>query len=319
MANYYMGGGQTPPPPPPPPQQASAPAPTSAPTPAPASAPAPAPTSAPEFSADDRESYARNVICKVNGKNKVIDFRNCLSLPDKRDAAALHGSGGKKARRSVIKVTICDYSKGTGSASVTVDANLDPATVRLLYAVAEDRILGRVTDKTAACTAVQQALNLLRNGAKAGGLTGQALVDAGKAVKAAGAALGMEPGADYTFSSQKLNVYAPVGNGRFKATKLSIQHQFLNPRDGRVSGYPWFISIDQGTGTNRAADGRTVIGDYKSDHTVFINLSDADMYAALSKVVRTIDVWETTVAARQFVKAEQERMQFLAQNKGGTR
>ena len=55
------------------------------------------------------------IIAKTNGKDKVIDFRDCLNLANQDDYAMMHGIGGEKhARTSVIKLTICDYTAGKG-------------------------------------------------------------------------------------------------------------------------------------------------------------------------------------------------------------
>lgn len=71
------------------------------------------------------------IIAKTNGKDKVIDFRDCLNLANKDDYAMMHGIGGKEhARTSVIKLTICDYTAGKGELSKTVSANISPATMR---------------------------------------------------------------------------------------------------------------------------------------------------------------------------------------------
>ena len=35
------------------------------------------------------------IIAKTNGKDKVIDFRDCLNLANKDDYAMMHGIGGK--------------------------------------------------------------------------------------------------------------------------------------------------------------------------------------------------------------------------------
>ena len=51
-------------------------------------------------------------ICKVHGKDKVIDFRDGLHYANYVDFANIHGVGGKKhAPNSTIQVVLCDYSK----------------------------------------------------------------------------------------------------------------------------------------------------------------------------------------------------------------
>lgn len=68
-------------------------------------------------------------ITKVNGKDRVMDFRDQLSLARKDDYAAIHNGGGldNEGYPSVIRMTICDYSSGKGDGkSVTVSANIEP-------------------------------------------------------------------------------------------------------------------------------------------------------------------------------------------------
>ena len=82
------------------------------------------------------------IITKANGKDKVIDFRDGLVPAYPSDYAMLFGEGGKKhAPKSVIRVVICDFTKGTGAKSVTVQANLEMEVVSILRAVAENRML----------------------------------------------------------------------------------------------------------------------------------------------------------------------------------
>lgn len=68
------------------------------------------------------------IITKTNGNNRVIDFRDGLSAAMQDKYATMHQGGGKSTNGypSVIQMTICDFSKGTGNKSVTVSVNLDP-------------------------------------------------------------------------------------------------------------------------------------------------------------------------------------------------
>lgn len=70
-----------------------------------------------------------DMICRINAKGKVLDFRNSLVPANPENYAMLHGQGGAKyARLSSIQATICDYSDKTkdanGGSSVTVSANM---------------------------------------------------------------------------------------------------------------------------------------------------------------------------------------------------
>lgn len=72
-------------------------------------------------------------IATVGGKQKFFDFRDGLVPANEKDYAMLHGAGGSKfAPSSVIKLTITDYSGGTGNGSVTVQSNVSPSLVEIL-------------------------------------------------------------------------------------------------------------------------------------------------------------------------------------------
>lgn len=80
---------------------------------------------------------------KVNGKDKVIDFTGNLSMANLEDFAMVHGCGGKShARNSTISAAICDYTKGTGEASVTVRFGIDVEDCTILYNAAMYARLG---------------------------------------------------------------------------------------------------------------------------------------------------------------------------------
>lgn len=77
-------------------------------------------------------------IITIGGKQKFFDFRDGLVPANMNDYAMLHGSGGSKhAASSVIKLTITDYSGGTGQNSTTVQANIHPSLVEVLRDKAE--------------------------------------------------------------------------------------------------------------------------------------------------------------------------------------
>lgn len=70
-----------------------------------------------------------DMICRIDAKGKILDFRNSLVPANPENYAMLHGQGGSKyARNSAIQATLCDYSDKTkeanGGKSVTVSANL---------------------------------------------------------------------------------------------------------------------------------------------------------------------------------------------------
>ena len=72
---------------------------------------------------------ANRVIARAHGKDRVIDFRDSLVAAAPEDYATMHQVGGRKngnSYPSVIQMVLCDFSKGTGDKSVTVQVNLDP-------------------------------------------------------------------------------------------------------------------------------------------------------------------------------------------------
>lgn len=109
--------------------------------------------------------YISSKICKINGKDKVVDFSSKLSVAKVEDFANIHGCGGKEhAANSTIAVTICDYSKkGKGEPSVTASYNLDAEIMDVLYHAAMDARLGKIaassTDLAAAATVALHELN----------------------------------------------------------------------------------------------------------------------------------------------------------------
>lgn len=70
-----------------------------------------------------------DVITRTHGKDRVIDFRDGLVPSTPEEYASMHQAGGRKNANtypSVIKMFLCDFSRGTGDKSVTVSVNLDP-------------------------------------------------------------------------------------------------------------------------------------------------------------------------------------------------
>lgn len=82
-------------------------------------------------------------ICKVNGKDKVMDFKSRLIPAKVEDFANVHGRGGKgHAPNSTIACTICDYTKGVGDKPVSVAYRIDVEDIELLYEAAVAARLG---------------------------------------------------------------------------------------------------------------------------------------------------------------------------------
>lgn len=72
-----------------------------------------------------------NVITRTYGRNKVIDFRDQLVIPTRKEFASVYQQPGEKMREagkfpSSIGIVICDSTAGTGEKSVTLKANIQP-------------------------------------------------------------------------------------------------------------------------------------------------------------------------------------------------
>lgn len=92
------------------------------------------------------------IIAKANARSKVIDFRDGLVPALMEDYAMIHGTGGKDhAPASVIKVTVCDYTAGTGDKSTTVTANISPDLCERLFEVCRQNVGTYVIDKQIPC------------------------------------------------------------------------------------------------------------------------------------------------------------------------
>ena len=87
---------------------------------------------------NDPDSFINSKITKVNAKNKVLDFSDALVKAHREDYANIHGCGGKgHAPNSGVCLTLCDYSKGTGNASITVRYNIDVRDIDRLLCVVQ--------------------------------------------------------------------------------------------------------------------------------------------------------------------------------------
>ena len=135
--------------------------------------------------------YISSKICKINGKDKVVDFSSKLSAANVEDFANVHGCGGKgHAHNSTVAVTICDFSKGKGDKSVTASYNLDVEIMDLLYEAAMDARLGKlIASHTGMICAVAAALSELQRWEVFGQQTPVAPVSVGE-MTATGQALG---------------------------------------------------------------------------------------------------------------------------------
>lgn len=280
------------------------------------------------------------VITKTTGKNKVIDFRDGLVAAHEEDYANLHGAGGRKGKApvSVIKIFLCDYSAGTGDASLTIKASISPDLCEQLLEICKHNIGVQVVEPNMAPLVEQRAVNhKLSKGADMNfGVLNNCLKllerivkadEAGKGVPglatlAAGAKTflskprdkAMEESAptpmapfqvprhmDFTYTQDRVHAFGDVKDGDMvPVQRLNIFHQTFRS-DGQASNYPWTVKITNAKAPVRLqATGATTFSSsgMTDKQEAFIQISDADMYRMMSRVCHYISVWEQTVAAK---------------------
>lgn len=248
-------------------------------------------------------------ICKVNGKDKVIDFNSYLSEANVNDFAMVHGCGGKNhARNSTIGVKICDYTKGTGeNASVTVKYGIDVESIPILLEAAMKARMGdlihQMSGSNAGCSEqirqviarVQQwaSIPMADDGTRPihrfelGNLVGslQRIADT-SAAPASSAPL-------FVYSREKVNPYENR-DGLSPVSKILIQYAPFR-QNGEPSKYPWHVSINNfDAPVTVQKNGATVYDGQKASKkkNASINLSADDFCEALIAVERHIRLWE---------------------------
>lgn len=231
------------------------------------------------------ENQVSTIIAKVNGRNKVLDFRDGLVVANVNDYAMLHGCGGEgHAPSSVIKVYLCDYSAGTGSKSRTVSANISPVLCEQIFEVCK-RNVGvqvipdnfalfteqRMTNKKMARTAdmchyalqgTRKIFDRYAERAKENDAPTTAAVLEGissyfkKALERAAAEpasperepfMNLPLHADFHYSQDRVhNYHSKTGGGNIAPVqKLEIWHTTYR-KQGDLGNYPWTVRITNG-------------------------------------------------------------------------
>lgn len=265
-----------------------------------------------------------STIAKVNGRNKVIDFRDNLMPATLEDYANLHGVGGKNhAANSTIRCTICDYSKGKGDESVTVGANIAIDAIYKVYLAAKKQIIQPTQDNRQTITADGlTALNKVYAGLK----NVYTSVNQGKTIDvkiisqlgnltATGLkSIEKTDCGNFAHQQEKVDIYRKKTDGSAPVSKLVITRQGIRS-DGQVSRYPWYIKITNGTAPVIFQESGATTYDAKKlsiKGEAFINVSDADMFRMMQRIVSYIRVWENTVCIplvqRGLQQREQERL-----------
>ena len=261
---------------------------------------------------------ANRVIARAHGKDRVIDFRDSLVAAAPEDYATMHQVGGRKngnSYPSVIQMVLCDFSKGTGDKSVTVQVNLDPTLCYEWLEVCKQS-LGQVADSLDAAGKAARAFEALVRGAmsvtanivrgKANAGSKEAYAGYGTAMKNAAASfapaqnqtpyLKVARGIDYTYTQDKVNVYKKGSDGFAPVSRLSITRQSFR-KDGDAATYPWTFKVTNGLAqvVERDNGATTFRSDtLKNTTEVYIMVSDRDMFRMMTRVTHFIDAWENT-------------------------
>lgn len=282
-----------------------------------------------------------NQIVKINGKNKLIEFLDDLSVARTEFYAYQHSGTGEKRDRegwndySRIKVRILDYSaKNNGGESVMSAFNLTPGQIRRLakdaFAVPEryeayknaQKVLEAVNESNEKSIDAMYQNSLLIN-RKLTVIAGMLLklFDNPDAVlndnqkqklKALPTECTVKPVAlepfRYSFSQEKISVVQNSDKGI--VTKLYVNFD-------SSKNQPWLIKIENGTGTPIETEtGGTACkaGSFKSESSTFIMLKTADFQEAMLRVVSFIDTFETVNAKSVRMGKEQYASELKEQN-----
>lgn len=288
-------------------------------------------------------------------KNKFIDFRDALSLAYLEDYAMLKGIGGKRhAYTSGIRLVIQDNS---GTSSVNTVNTIVPeymfdifeevckrnlcspkppkATARGTCFNGDDQLKQQIGTIYAAIGTlvrggVQAARNIIKNKSDALAATGEV----GSAIRAsydvfanpAAESGSSNPYADYYYSQSRVNVHKRDASGYCPVTSCVIKREQYRT-DGNLSASPWSITIstyeaipvehENGTFSPNMKTMRNAAGVSGKSDTLFINLSDEQMWSAIHAVQHFIRVWETTCCTpliRDGIKAKEEKLRTKTNN-----
>lgn len=256
-----------------------------------------------------------NIIARVDVKGKILDIRDKLSLASLENYAAILGQGGGKGSYvACFGLCLCDYSKGTGTSSVTVSCNISPDLAEILRATAKSCIVnptlssGSTAQNSAAQAKANELLRSARSLLKKGNLSENkqqisvsydGLVSLGKDISAFCEDFAKSSGnagtddATHQWTQDKLDIYKE-DNGFAPVTRLTIKRQ--KGRD-----LAWYIAITQGVGkVNKKENGSCYFTDFKKTSAAFINIDDMQMYSLMSAALRTLQIYQTTYGAQLY-------------------
>lgn len=295
--------------------------------------------------------YPSSVIAVINGRDKVIDFRDNLNPASKLDYAMMHGEGGKNhARVSTIKLVLCDYSAGTGQGvSKTVSCNIDVATTYRILDAARYFWLERIKDQSAPLPAANNLPVIPQSGITKLQTAHSELSKAYKQIKS------WQDSGETAKLADVLEMLSPVGtnikdaiheirkpttpasqpssgtgtvqivsqdkiilpnkdeNGKSLVTKLSVVRQD-RAQNGQRRTYPWIFTITnaRALGKTQQNGGTTYDSSTMSDEvTLNIFASDEDVWRCMVRVTRFIETWENVFCLGDIQEAVSNRLAWI--------
>lgn len=283
-----------------------------------------------------------DVIINCKSSGKFMDFRNDLVAAYPKDYANIQGFGGAKhARNSGIRITLTEYGKGQ---STFVGALVPPYVFDAMLEVCRRNIgthhypaeelnekvvkagFEAVKMNATVSSLISEGIKICRNCLMHTPETQHGILgDIGAALKRVreiGNRQQPSPNAlgryhsDFNYSQIRVNMHALDNTGCCKVNQVEIKRNQFQP-NGAVSRLPWYVCVtefrakpkERGNGATNY-DPRTV----KEKRSVYINVSDMDMYNATWSVGRFVDLWYATVG--QSVLIEGLRMKDAARNGG---
>lgn len=252
-------------------------------------------------------AISTTIVASKTGK-KAIDFRDSLNPASVENYANIHSQGGTKSDLypSRIKAVLCDFSNGTGDASITVRSNLDVSLIARLYEFARQAITIDSSSKSMGIqnSAVQsmenakEELSTLYKKAKAGASGNDllnAIAAAGKSVAAAISGVEVRHGPKVNIDLKRVNMYRKDESQNLApVTKTLIARNGIRP-NGDIATYPWIIKISEGVAEPKVSDigGWTYVeSTYKQQREAYMNFSDEDMFRMMHSIMTYISVWQ---------------------------
>ena len=279
-------------------------------------------------------------ICKINARDKVVDFRSRLIPAKVEDFANIHGCGGKDhAANSTIECVICDFTRGTGERSVTVSYRIEAEDIQTLYQAGLSARLGTLSLPTAEANSqavlerCNAALNQMRSWYKSLPFPDGSLAVPMNGISQVGKLISEIPGLLntqrpnvplFTYGKEKNNPYVKDERGYVPVSKISVSYSPYRS-NGELSNFPWLLQIENFRAPLKVrSNGSTAHDSSKAvdRKTAFINIGRDDFVSAMVAVDRFIRLWECRyiptmnkayaimAEARAQQEAEKQEMQY---------